>query len=158
MVEDYFFKDFPQNWKTGLLAYTFERLHLTVIFCVFTPENYALYMKVLNRLHQDLPKFIKVELTDKIFRSPYNDKQGKVAVDVKILDNDFTKFIPILERLNHAFFRPHISVEPSYLESREEFLVMKLSLKFSTMHKSKFIGFPQYKYDYIFGIKQDNSL
>lgn len=139
---------FPNTWYTVLLAYQFVDYHMTVVFGVLTPENYDLTMKVCNRLFSTMPKEIEVKFIDKTFESPYNEKKGKIAQEVEILTPTFSKFIPFIERFNRANFRPHISVPKG--DKHDGPLLMKITLKMGTMHKSRFLGFPQYKYNYIF--------
>lgn len=139
---------FPNTWYTILLSYRFVDLHMTVLFDVLTPENYDLAMKVFNRLFSSMPKDIEIEFTNKTFKSPYNDKIGKVAQDVNIISPSFARFVPYIERYSRAVFRPHVSVPKD--DKHVGPLLLTISLKQGTMHKSKFSGFPSYKYEYIF--------
>lgn len=138
---------FPSLWHTILLSYNVDDLHLTLIFDVLTPKDYDLTMKTMNRLFSSLPREIEVEFNGKTFKSPYNDKRGKIAQEVNII-TDISQFIPVIERYNRAVFRPHISVPVDSL--RIGFTKLHIQLTPGAMHKSKFSGFPYYTYNYIF--------
>lgn len=137
------------TWFTDLLAYQFNNWHLTILFTLNTPENIQLNNKVYSYLYNRLPKKIEVEFLNKTFSSPYNDSIGKIAQEVKII-TDISKLVPIIERFSRATFRPHISVRKNYPSSQiYDRIEMNLSRKQGTMHKSKFTGFPEYKFRYI---------
>lgn len=142
--------NFPNVWITNLLAYKVDDIHLTIVFDVLTPENNQLAWKVANRLFNEMPKILNVRFTSRSFHSPYNDKLHKIAVDVDIGDQ-LDKWIPAIERYIRAKFRPHISIPIDDLNNIPREVQMELSMKQGTMHKDRFVGFPQYKYKYIFG-------
>jgi hypothetical protein len=149
------FKDYPNNWRTLLLSYQFEYLHLTVVFDVLTPMNDELVMRFVNRLFHDLPPTIKVKFHLSSFKSEYNEKHGKTAYDVEILTPEFAKFIPMIERYNRATYRPHISIPSDEKPFTDSIITMRISAKHGIMKKDQFSGFPYYIYNYL--VKGESS-
>jgi hypothetical protein len=127
---------------------------MTILFDVLTPENYDLCHKVFNRLFTEMPREIDVVPTSRTFHSFYNDKIGKIAVDVDI-GNQLDRWISAIERYNRSSFRSHVSY-PNDGGNRDP-MRMRIALKQGIMHKNKFSGFAEYKYKYIFDKKNGDQ-